>query len=364
LKIAEIIQEIELLAPLCYQEDYDNCGLLAGDSQNDCTGALLSLDCTEEVVQEAIDRSCNLIISHHPLIFKPLKRISASQPVGRTLSLAIKNNIAIYACHTNLDNVWGGVNSRLADKLGLTGKRALSPKTGHLCKLVTFVPPTHIDAVRSALFEAGAGHIGNYDSCSFSSPGEGTFKGDDSTKPFLGKPGILSHEQEIRLEIVFEIALEGKVIKVLKAAHPYEEPAFDIYVLRNSYPRIGSGLVGDFAIPMHGPAFLEHIKKVLGIPCLRHSNLIDREIKTVAICGGSGSFLISNALSLNVDALVTGDIKYHDFFEADGRLLLVDAGHYETEQFTPEIYHEEISRKFSTFAVHFSKINTNPVNYL
>jgi dinuclear metal center YbgI/SA1388 family protein len=361
--IQEIISEIENFAPLSYQEDYDNCGFITGSGSWEARGALLSLDCTEQVIEEAIDSNCNLIIAHHPIVFSGLKKITGSNYIQRAIIKAIKNDIAIYAAHTNIDNIVNGVNYKIAQKLGLKNVKILSPKKALLKKLVTYVPASHHETVLNALFEAGCGNIGNYDSCSFNTEGTGTFRGNQSATPFIGEAGKLSREKEIRVETVFEEVSERTVLNALLAAHPYEEVAFDIYSLGNAYSKVGSGVTGVLDIEMSEMDFLGKVKSVLNCKMLRFTPKTGKMIKKVALCGGSGRFLLKNAINSGADAFITSDFKYHEFFDAEGKLLLIDAGHYETEQFTPEIFYELISKKFPTFAVRLSKINTNPVNY-
>ncbi len=361
--IQEIITEIENFAPLAYQEDYDNCGLITGQKDQTVSGALLTLDCTEEVIEEAIKNNCNLIIAHHPILFTGLKKINGSNYVERTIIKAIQNNIAIYAAHTNLDNVKQGVNKKMADKLGLKNLHILAPKSNLLKKLVTFVPESHHQAVLNAVFNAGAGSIGNYANCSFNLEGTGTFKGNSDTKPFIGKPNELSTEKEIRIETVFEFNKEAQIISALLKAHPYEEVAYDIYSIANKHQQIGSGMIGELETGMKEDDFLGHVKKSLLSGCLKHTKKTGKIIKKVAICGGSGRFLLKNAINSGADAFITADFKYHEFFDAENKLLLNYAGHFETEQFTPEIFYEIIQNKFPTFAIRLSKTNTNPVNY-
>lgn len=361
--IKQIIEEIEFYAPLTYQEDYDNSGLLTGDGHKEATGALLALDCTEEVVEEAIQKNCNLIIAHHPVIFSGLKKLVGKTYVERTIIKAIKNDIAIYACHTNLDNVKQGVNHKIAQKLGLTNLHVLAPKAGQFQKIVTYVPETHHQTVLDALFDAGAGAIGNYDNCSFNVEGTGTFKGNDQSRPFLGKVNELSKEKEIRLETIFEVQKQSTVIKALLLAHPYEEVAYDIYNLDKKHPGIGSGMWGEFKEARKEEDFLNHVKKTFQLPVLKHTRFPGKMIKKVAFCGGSGRFLLKNAIDSGAEAYITSDLKYHEYFEAENKLLLIDIGHFESEQFTPEIFYEIIKKKFATFAIHLSKINTNPINY-
>lgn len=361
--IEELLNVLEDFAPLAFQEDYDNCGLLTGSKKDEATGALLTLDCTEEIIEEAIERKCNLIIAHHPIIFSGLKKLTGANYIERTIIKAIQNNIAIYACHTNLDNVRLGVNKKIADKLGLENAKILAPKYDLLKKIVTFVPASHHEQVSQALFSNGAGTIGNYANCSFYLEGTGTFKGNDATKPFIGKANELSKEKEIRVETIFESHNQSRLISALKANHPYEEVAYDIYKIDNAHPIVGSGMVGDLKEGLEEVDFLNHVKTTFRVPTLKHTKKTGKKIKTVAICGGSGRFLLKNAVAAGADAYITSDFKYHEFFDADGKLLLVDTGHYESEQFTPEIFYEIIQKKFSTFAIHLSKINTNPINY-
>jgi dinuclear metal center YbgI/SA1388 family protein len=361
--INDIISGLEKFAPLAYQESYDNCGLLTGDRTWRSQGALLSLDCTEEVVDEAIGLGCNLIISHHPVIFSGLKKLTGTNYVERTIIKAIQNNIAIYACHTNIDNVHNGVNHRICEKLGLKNLKILSPKTGLLKKLVTYVPRSHHEKVLDALFAAGAGKIGNYDSCSFNLEGTGTFRGNEQSQPFVGKAGELSRENETRIETIFGANEEAAVKKALLSNHPYEEVAYDIYAMSNHHPQVGSGMTGSFESEMTEEEFLKHVKKTFRAGMLKHTVKTGRKIKKVAVCGGSGRFLLKDAIKAGADAFITADFKYHEYFDAEGRLLLVDVGHNETEQFTPEIFYDVIRKNFATFAIHLSKINTNPVNY-
>lgn len=361
--ISQIIAELENFAPPAYQESYDNSGLLTGNKAWEATGALLTLDCTEAIVDEAIQNKCNLIIAHHPIIFSGLKKITGATYVERTIIKAIKNDIAIYACHTNLDNVKQGVNKKIAEKLGLDDLFILAPKNGLLKKLVTFVPASHHEVVLQALFDAGCGNIGNYDQCSFNLEGTGTFRGNAFSTPFLGKPGEQSRENETRVETIFETGKESTVIRALLSAHPYEEVAYDVYALNNAHPQIGSGMVGTLKEPMHETEFLNHVKSVFRVPTVKHTQTLQKPVKKVAVCGGSGSFLLKNAINSGADAYITSDFKYHEFFDADHKLLLIDTGHYESEQFTPEIFYDIIKKKFTTFAIHLSKINTNPINY-
>ncbi len=363
MQIKELIAEIEKFAPLTYQESYDNCGLLVGNRDTEATGAIVTLDCTEAVIEEAINKKCNLIVAHHPIIFGGIKKLNGNNYVERTIIKAIQNNIAIYAAHTNLDNVKLGVNAKIAEKLGLINLQILSPKKQVLRKLVTFVPVSHSEKVRTALFEAGAGQIGNYDNCSFNVEGKGTFKGNEKSNPVLGEKGKLSIEEETRIEVIFEAHLENNLIRNLLKAHPYEEVAHDIYPIENSYQNIGSGMIGELQNALSETEFLNLLKKSFSLKYLKHTHLLKKPVKKIAFCGGSGSFLIKNAINSLSDVYISSDIKYHEFFDAENKILIADIGHFETEQFTPEIFYEIVKKKFTTFATYLSEINTNPVNY-
>jgi dinuclear metal center YbgI/SA1388 family protein len=361
--IASIIAHLETIAPPQYQESYDNAGLLTGSPGWDCTGILCTLDATEAVVQEAVSSGCNLIVAHHPIIFGGLKRLTGSNYVQQTVIAAIKNDIAIYAIHTNLDNVIHGVSGRMAQMLGLQHCRILAPKSDTLKKIVTFVPEAQAEQVRTALFAAGAGQIGHYTECSFNSSGTGTFKGNEGATPFVGTVGQRHYEPEWKIEAVFAAAQEQAVVRALRAAHPYEEPAFDVISLGNPHPGIGSGLVGELPEPVAETDFLSRLKTIFRLPVLRHTPLTGRGVQRVALCGGAGSFLISKALGAGADFYITADVKYHEFFDANGRMVIADIGHYESEQFTVDLLFELLQKKFPTFAVRKSAVKTNPVNY-
>ncbi len=359
----DIITWLETLAPLSLQEDYDNAGLLIGESDMTCTGVLCSLDVTEEVMDEAIRKNCNMIVAHHPIIFRGIKKLNGKNPEERVIIKAIQNNIAVYAIHTNLDNVAHGVNGRIAQVLGLINTRVLAAKPGTLRKLFTFVPHAHAETLREALFLAGGGHIGNYSSCSFNTQGLGTFLGGEGTDPFVGEPGKLHREEETRIEMVYPAWLEGKILQALFQAHPYEEVAYDLMTLANPLPGTGSGLVGDFPEPLSEAAFLDLLKNRFGCQVIRHSGLTGKPISRVAICGGAGSFLLQNSLGSDTQAFVTSDLKYHDFFVPDGKFFLADIGHFESEQYTTDLLAEGLQKKFPTFAVLKTEVKTNPVHY-
>ncbi len=364
MKLSEIISVIESFAPLAYQEAYDNAGLLLGSENMEIKKALITIDVTEEVINEAINVKANLIISHHPVIFNEIKKITGKTYTERIIIKAIKDNMAIYAAHTNLDNVMEGVNYKICQKLDLDNLRILSPVKGELRKIVTFVPLDHADKVRLAIFNAGAGQIGNYEQCSYNLEGFGTFKGSEETNPYAGEKGKLHIEKEIRIETIFPKAIQQKVVSAMIAAHPYEEVAYDIYPLDNSYANAGMGMIGELEKDTNELTFLKKIKSVFDIKTLKHTKLRNKNIKKVAVCGGSGSFLIKDAISLDADIFITGDIKYHQFFDAYDNILIADVGHYESEQFTKEIFYELLKKKLPKFALHLSKVKTNPINYL
>ena len=364
MKIEAVVSYLESLAPPYLQESYDNAGLLCGDDQLEVSGALVTLDCTEEVIDEAIALNCNLIVAHHPVIFKGLKKLTGSNAVERVLMKAIRNNIALFASHTNLDHVSHGVNAELARVLGLKNTRILDAKRHLLRKLVTFCPMSHGEGVRSALFAAGGGSIGNYQECSFSTEGIGTFKGNGESTPFVGKPGTLHRESEVRIEVIYPIYKEGALIAALHAAHPYEEVAYDLIALENKWGLMGAGMVGELEVEMDELDFLKGVKERLNSGCIRHTPLLGKMVKKVAICGGAGSFLLPQAIASGATVFITGDFKYHEFFSAENKLVIADVGHYESEQFTKDLFYRFITEKFRTFAVHLSKINTNPIKYL
>jgi dinuclear metal center YbgI/SA1388 family protein len=363
MKIKEIISCLESYAPLSFQESYDNSGLIAGDPWQDIRSVLLCIDVTEEVINEAIKLGSGLIISHHPILFRPIRKLSGDNYVGRCLIKAIRNNIALYAAHTNVDAVRKGVNMKISDKLGLINTRILLPRKEELRKLVFFVPSSQAMEVREKVFEAGAGHIGNYDQCSFNAAGDGTFRGSEETSPFVGVKGQSHVEKEIRVETIYPVYRESSVIKALLDAHPYEEVAYDIYTLSNTYPQAGSGMIGELPEPVSETIFLKKLKKIFTAGVIRHSGLLKKKIRKVAVCGGSGSQFLEQAINSGADIYITADIRYHQFFDADSKIIIADIGHYESEQFTTELFHELILKNFPKFAVHFSCVYTNPVNY-
>ena len=363
MKIKEISRFLEQLAPLNLQESYDNSGLLIGSPEREVNKALITLDITPAVLDEAIVEGAELIIAHHPLIFKGLKRLNGGNMVEDLVIKMIKNDIAVYAIHTNLDNVAEGVNQRLAKRLGLLNTQILAP-SGRLKKLVVFVPENYAEVVREAMLDADAGHIGQYSHCSFGVHGEGSFKALEGTHPFVGKPGEVHFEKELRLETIVPDELINTVLQAMLTAHPYEEVAYDIYPLENHGTGVGAGMIGELPVALSSHGFLTEVKKKLSAQRLRHGMLVERKVKKVAICGGSGSFLMEKAFASGADAFVTADFKYHDFFLYQNQMLLVDAGHYETEQFTKDLLFDFLTKKFPNFALQISSYNTNPISFL
>lgn len=362
--ISDVTALLEQLAPLSYQESYDNSGLLVGSLETPLKGILATLDVTPEVVEEAHRKGLNLIVSHHPLIFTGLKRITGKTYVENAIILAIKYDIAIYAAHTNLDNIKGGVNSKIGELLSLNNLKFLSPMEGELVKVVTFVPSTEADKVKQSMFNAGAGSIGNYDSCSYNIEGKGTFRANEGANPFVGKVGELHVEPETRIEVVVPKAKLSKVISEMISSHPYEEVAYDIYPLLNSFTGAGAGMVGELANPISELNFLKIVKKVFNLQSIRHTHFLGKEIKKVAFCGGSGAFLIKQAIAVGADIYITGDVKYHQFFDAENKIIIADIGHFESEQFTIDIFYEYLLKNFPKFAILKSEIKTNPINYI
>lgn len=362
--IKDVAAELEQLVPLSYQESYDNSGLLIGDPSSQLEGILVTLDVTPEVIDEAHSKGANLIVAHHPLIFSGLKKLTGRTYVERAIIKAIKYDIAIYAAHTNLDSIIGGVNSRIGEILQLTNLRFIEPKESELVKLVTFVPTADAEKVRKAMFNSGAGHIGNYDCCSYNVEGNGTFRAGKGANPYVGRIGELHTEPEARVEVVVPKARLSTVIREMTEAHPYEEVAYDIYPLLNAFKGAGTGMVGELKEPIAELDFINIVKKTFNAQAARHTNLLGKKIRRVAFCGGSGSFLIKQTISANADVFITADVKYHQFFDAEGKILIVDIGHFESEQFTVDIFYEYLSKNFSKFAVLKSEIKTNPINYI
>ena len=364
MKIKELVNALEMFAPLPLQDGFDNAGLQVGLTDAEATGALLCLDVTEAVIDEAINLGYNLVVSHHPLIFKGYKSITGKDYVERCIMKAIKNDIVVFSMHTNLDNAPQGVNFKIAEKIGLKNLRVLEPKESSLLKLVTFVPKGHADAVRNALFNAGCGCIGNYDSCSYNVDGTGTFRAQEGTNPYCGEIGELHQEPEIRIETILPSFKQKGVEKALIESHPYEEPAYDFYPLQNSWMQTGAGIVGELDEPETETDFLKRIKKTFEVGCVKHTGLNGRLIQTVALCGGSGAFLLPKAVRAHADVFITGEVKYHDYFYYEDDILVAEIGHYESEQYTKEIFFSILKDLFPTLDVQMTRVNTNPIKYL
>src|SRR5215204_5793115 len=363
MKIVDLIGVIEKYAAPELQEDYDNAGLITGNSSWDCRGVLCALDVTTATLKEAKENNCNLIVAHHPVIFRGLKRINGNNYVEQVIIEAIKNDIAIYAAHTNLDNVVLGVNNTIAMKLELQNPTILQPKNKMLRRLITFAPMDKAEAVRKAVFAAGAGHIGKYSECSFNSEGTGTFKAEEGADPFVGDIGKQHQEKETKIEIVYPFFLENQVVNALVNNHPYEEVAYDIFTMENVHFGIGAGIIGELQQPMEEKLFLQLLKERFRANGIRHTALLGKNIRKVAVCGGAGSFLIGKAAQMGADIYITADIKYHEFFDAENRLILADIGHYESEQYTIDLIRDLLVKKFPTFAVLKTSVDTNPVKY-
>ncbi len=363
MKIRELVDQLNIFAPLDYAEDFDNVGLIVGDENNEVSGVLVSLDTTEDVVDEAIAKDCNVIVGFHPIIFSGIKKLNPSNYVNRAVIKAIRNDIAIFAIHTALDNAFHGVNNIICDKLGLKNRAILMPQPQTIKKLTTYVPKANADDLREKLFEIGAGNIGNYSHCSFNIEGTGSFKGNDNSNPAVGQRGQTHFEDEVQINITYARHLESKVLKQLFKNHPYEEVAYEIETLENKNQHIGLGMTGFFENPVSENEFFNRLKETFGTPMLRHSKTIGRPIQKVAVLGGSGASGISSAIRANADVYVTADLKYHDFFKAENKILLVDIGHYESEQFTKDYLYSFINENFTNFAVVLSNLNTNPIQY-
>lgn len=363
MKIKDITDYIESLAPLSTQEDYDNCGLIVGDREEKVSGVLVTLDCIESVVDEAIAKNCNLILAHHPIVFKGLKKLTGGDYVQRTILKAIKNGIAIYAAHTNFDHFFYGVNYEIAKRIGLNDLKILAPKSGILNKLVFYVPTEERATVLEALFSAGAGEIGNYSECSFRSIGLGTYKPSEAANPYEGQFGIRSEVEEERVEVLVDQYKSYQIIQALKNVHPYEEVAFELYAIENQNQMVGAGMIGELDESQELETFLAHLKKTFNCDSIRYTSSIGKQIKRVAICGGSGSFLLKRAIQSQADIFITGDFKYHEFFDADNQIVIADIGHFESEQYTSHRFADILKKKFPKFAVHLTEVETNPIKY-
>ncbi len=368
--IRDITNYLEELAPLKYAENFDNVGLLIGDYNTIVTGVLVTLDTLENIVDEAIEKKCNLIVSFHPIIFSGLKKINGNTYVERVILKAIKNDIAIYAIHTALDNSFKGVSAKMAEVLGLTNTKVLLPKQNLIKKLTTYVPKKDAEKVRTALFNSGAGAIGNYTNCSFNMEGVGTYLGNENSNPVIGTKGKLHQELETFISVVFEAHLENKILNTLFKNHPYEEVAYDIVSTNNTHQHIGMGIIGELPNIMTAQHFLPFLKTTFNLSCIRHSKLLEKPIHKVAVLGGSGSFAIDAAKQAGADIYISADFKYHEFFKAENKIILADIGHFESEQFTKNQLVDYLTKKFRNFApaspkggIVLSEKNTNPINY-
>ena len=364
MKIKEIVSALETFAPLPLQDGFDNAGLQVGLTDAEATGALLCLDVTEAVIDEAVALGFNLIVSHHPLIFKGFKSVTGRDYVERCVMKAIKNDITVFSMHTNLDNAPQGVNCKIAEKIGLRDVNILDPKDDMLLKLVTFVPVANAESVRRVLFGAGCGCIGNYDSCSYGVKGEGTFRAQEGCRPYCGAIGETHVEPEVRIETVIPAFRSREAVKALIAAHPYEEPVYDLYPLRNAWNQAGAGVIGVLEKPETETDFLRRIKKTFEAGCVKHSRTNGRLIRTVALCGGAGAFLLPKAVAARADVFITGEVKYHDYFSYENDILIAEIGHYESEQYTKDILYSIIREMFPTLEASMTRVDTNPVKYL
>ncbi len=363
MKIKSLIDHLKIYAPLDYAEDFDNVGLIVGDENQSIKGVLVSLDTTEVVVQEAIDNGCNMIVSFHPIIFSGIKRLNPNNYVNRSVIKAIKNDISIYAIHTALDNAFHGVNRVICNKLGLKNTSVLMPQAATIKKLTTYVPKNDAHNLREELFKVGAGNIGNYSNCSFNLEGQGSFNGNENSNPVVGKKGQIHYEDEVQINITYAKHLQSQVLSQLFNHHPYEEVAYEIETLENKNQHIGLGILGEFETQLKEKDFLKLLKDKFKTPTIRHSALLNKPIKKVAVLGGSGASAISKTLASGADAYVTADLKYHDFFKAEQQILLVDIGHYESEQYTKQLLYAYLKENFTNFASVLSNTNTNPVQY-
>nr|WP_293302549.1 Nif3-like dinuclear metal center hexameric protein [Allomuricauda sp.] len=362
--VKDIAKILEELAPLPHAEGFDNVGLLVGDPNMTVQGILVTLDTLENVVDEAIEKKHNLIVSFHPIIFSGLKKLTGRTYVERVVMKAIAHNIAIYSMHTALDNNPMGVNAKICEVLGIQDPEILIPKTGSIRKLTTYAPLEDVEKVKSALFKAGAGEIGKYSNCSFSMEGVGSFKAGTNASPSVGEVGELHLEKEVQINVIYSFEKESNLLKALFGAHPYEEVAYEIVALENVNQDLGMGMVGELKTEMEEQTFLKQLKKTMNASVVRHSQLLGKKVKKVAVLGGSGAFAITAAKKAKADVLITSDLKYHQFYEAEGQLVIADIGHFETEQFTKDLLVDYLTKKIPNFAVSLSESITNPIKYL
>ncbi len=364
MKIKEIISTLEEMAPLGYAEDFDNVGLLVGNDEAKASGVLVCHDALESVIEEAIEKNCNLVVCFHPILFSGIKKITGKNYVEKSILKAIKNDIAIYAVHTALDNHQEGVNKIFCNTLGLQNTKTLVPKQHFIQKLVTYTINENAEEVRNALFNAGAGRIGNYEDCSFNSKGIGTYMGNENSNPEIGERFEFVQGEEVKIEVTFEKHLQSKILKALLSSHVYEEVAYEVYDLQNTHQNIGLGMIGELTSEMDEIEFLKMVKEKMECGVIRHTNFLNKPIKKVAVLGGSGSFAIRNAIQAGADAFLTADLKYHNFYEAENKILLADVGHFESERYIKNHIVDYLIKKIPNFAIVLSQINTNPVKYL
>jgi dinuclear metal center YbgI/SA1388 family protein len=362
--LSGIISHLESIAPPHLQESYDNSGLITGNKKMEISGVLVTLDCIESVIDEAIANKCNLIVAHHPIVFSGMEKINGKNYVERVIIKAIKNDIAIYAIHTNLDNVAKGVNAEICKRLGLKNCKILSPKRDLLLKFVTYCPADSAEKVRQALWNAGAGQIGNYSEVSFNLSGTGTYKGNENSNPVIGEKGKLMRVPEERIEIIYAVHQEAEILAALRASHPYEEIAYELFPIENAWQDVGSGMIGELEKPVPVMEFLGHVKTSMKASVIRYTPVEGKMVSKVAVCGGSGSFLLKDAVSAGADVFVTADFKYHQFFDGEGKIVIADIGHFESEQFTIDLLYDILKQKFPTFAIRKTGINSNPITYL
>ena len=364
MKIKELFPLLEEMAPLAYAEDFDNVGLLVGNQENEVSGVLVCHDALESVIDEAMAKNCNVVVCFHPIVFSGLKKITGKNYVERAVIKAIKNDIAIYAVHTALDNHKNGVNKIFCDALGLKNTKILVPKQNFIQKLITYTIPENVEQVRNALFDAGAGKIGNYEDCSFNSQGIGTYMGNENSNPEIGERFEFVEAPEVKIEVTFEKHLQSKILKALFSNHVYEEVAYEIYDLQNAHQNIGLGMIGELETPMSESDFLTFVKDKMQCGGIRHSHLLGKKVSKVAVLGGSGSFAIKNAIQAGANMFLTADLKYHNFYEAEHQIVLADIGHFESERFTKNYIVDFLKEKITNFAIVLSEENTNPVKYL
>jgi len=359
MKIKEVISFLENKFPLSWQEDFDNSGIQCGDKERDITGVVVCFDMSEVVIEEAISKGANMVVSHHPIIYRDvIKRIEPTNRVGKILCKALENKILLYSMHTNIDSGKAGGNSLFAQKLELQKLSVLSPKENEFCKLVVFVPSENSVFLRDALFKAGCGNIGNYSHCSFSCEGIGSFKPLADANPHIGQHNRIERVEEERIEMIFSKIKKRQIVEALYQHHPYEEPAFDIFALENTNKDIGLGRVGFLPQPMVAADFIHYVKQKLNVELVRFSGNSKAEISKVAVCGGGGASHIKDALTAGADAYITGDLKYHDFFIPENKMLLVDIGHFEGEHFIREIITSLLKEKFKNFSTYFTEVES------